>query len=96
MGRHDDALVCLPSVHDRPAGGPPTLLQLFAAPHSLLIRLSCLHSQTSCDPNCHSNPIAHASASGFLLISLSTTPRISIFPTRSVLPEAFPIKARDQ
>ena len=36
-----------------------------------------------------------ANASGFLLVSLSKTPRISIFTTRNVRPEAFPIKASD-
>src|SRR5215469_13003721 len=43
----------------RPPHLPPTLWQLFAAALILLISLSRTHSQTSCDPNCRSNPIAH-------------------------------------
>src|SRR3984893_8378275 len=46
-----------------------------------------------------SNPIAHrvraANTSGFLLVSLSKTPRIDTSSAPKVCPEAFPIKASD-
>jgi hypothetical protein len=57
--RHDDASVCLPGVQDPSPDLPPTVLQLLAAPHTSLIRLFRAHSQSFCDPNCRSNPIAH-------------------------------------
>jgi hypothetical protein len=38
---------------------PPTLAQLFASPHTLPLCLFRARSQSSCEPNCRSNPIAH-------------------------------------
>jgi hypothetical protein len=44
----------------------------------------------------HLHPTSAANASGFLLVSLSKTPRVRIIFLRSVLSEAFPIKASDK
>jgi len=52
----------------------------------------------SANPRLHSNSIAHRvrrKRQGFLLVSLSKTARIDSCLTRSLLPEAFPIKASD-
>jgi hypothetical protein len=57
--RHDLAFVCSSTASDLFPDLPPTLLQRFVAAHTHLIRLSRTHSQSSRDPNCRSNPIAH-------------------------------------
>jgi hypothetical protein len=57
--RHADTSVCLPRLHDLSPHLPQTVFPLLAAPYPLLIRLSHAYSQSSCEPNCRSNPIAH-------------------------------------
>ena len=57
--RHDVAFVCSSSVSDLSPDLAPTLLPLFAAAHAALARLPPTHSQSSRDPDCRSNPIAH-------------------------------------
>jgi len=57
--KHEDAFVSLPIVHDFSPNLPSTVFQLLAAPQRLLIHLFRDYSQSSCDPNRRSNPIAH-------------------------------------
>jgi hypothetical protein len=91
--------VCSSSVHDLAPDLPPTVFQLFAAPLPLLIRPFRSHSQSSADPNWRSNPIAHRARRKrqrlppSLLIENASDQH---FPTRTVLPEASPIKASDK
>jgi hypothetical protein len=69
-----------------------------AVAHPLLIRLSRIHSQTSCNPNCRSKsrsaprPPQTPAASSSLLIENASDQNLS---SPKPLPVAFPIKASD-
>ena len=93
------AFVCSPEVHDLSHYPLPTLLQLSAAPHTVLIGFSGAYPQTCCAPNRRSNPIAHRVRRKHQRLppSLLIENASDRVPLRreSVLPEAFPIKPSD-
>src|SRR5262249_15656662 len=90
--KHDLAFLRSSSASDLFPDLPPTLLQLIAAARTLLIRLFRTHSQTSCGPNCRSNPIAYRVRRTRQRLPpslLTENASIMIFPTRSVCPRRF-------